>query len=129
VEAEDNVLPGLMTQVQNGTLNIFYKADSGKHVNPTQAVKITIVVKNLDDVKFSSAGKLTINGLKTNALNFGLDGAGKVSINDITTKTLKLDLSGAGSLDATGTADSLDLNINGFGGFGRSRPPQQDREC
>lgn len=117
IEAEDNILPGLITQVKNGTLNISYKSDDGKHVNPTKAVKITIVVKDLDDVQFASAGELSINGLKTDALDFSLNGAGKVAINDITTKILKLDLSGAGSLEATGTADSLDLNISGFGSF------------
>jgi hypothetical protein len=117
IEAEDNVLPGLITQVKNGTLHIFYKPDNDKLVNPTKAVKITIVVKNLDNVDFSSAGELTINGLKTDKLDFSLNGAGKVTISDITTKALKLDLSGAGSLDATGKADNLDLNISGFGSF------------
>ncbi len=117
IEAEDNVLPGLITQVKNGTLDIFYKSDDGKYVNPTKPVKITIVVKSLDDIQFSSAGELTITGLKTDALNFSLNGAGKVTINEITTKNLTLDLSGAGSLDATGTADNLDLNISGFGSF------------
>jgi len=117
VEADDNFLPGLITRVKDGTLNIFYKPEDDKHVNPTKAVKITIVVKNLDDVQFASAGELTINGLKTDKLDFNLNGAGKVSINDITTKTLNLDLSGAGSLDANGTADSLDLNISGFGNY------------
>jgi len=117
IEAEDNVLPGLMSQVKNGTLNIFYKSADGKHVNPTKPVKIAIVVKSLDDIQFSSAGELTITGLKTDKLEFSLNGAGKVTINEITTKDLKLDLSGAGSLDATGTADNLDLNISGFGSF------------
>jgi putative autotransporter adhesin-like protein len=117
IEAEDNVLPGLKTEVKDGTLNIFYKSNNDKHVNPTKAVKITIVVKDLDDVQFSSAGELTIKGLKTDQLDFSLNGAGKVVINDIETKILKLDLSGAGSLDATGTADDLDLNISGFGSF------------
>ena len=117
IEAEDNVLPGLMTQVKNGTLNIFYKSDDDNHVNPTKAVKITIVVKELDDVEFSSAGELTVEGLKTDKLDFSLNGAGKVTISDITTQSLKLDLSGAGSLEATGTADNLDLNISGFGSF------------
>ena len=117
VEAEDNVLPGLTTQVKSGTLNISYKPEDGKYVNPTKLVKITIVVKNLDSLQFSSAGELTVNGLKTDALDFSLNGAGKVTINEITTKDLQLDLSGAGSLDANGTADNLDLNISGFGSF------------
>ena len=117
IEAEDNVLPGLKTQVKSGTLEIFYKTENGKHVNPTEAVKITIVVKDLDDVQFSSAGELTIDGLKTDELDFGLSGAGRVTVNEIETKSLKIDLSGAGSMDATGIADKLDLNISGFGSF------------
>lgn len=117
VEADDNFLPGLITQVKDGTLTIVYKPEDDKHVKPTKAVKITIVVKNLDDVQFSSAGELTINGLKTDELNFSLNGAGKVVINDIVTKTLDLDLSGAGSLKANGTTDSLDLNISGVGSY------------
>ncbi len=117
IEAEDNVLPGLITQVRDGKLNIFYMADADKRVNPTKVVKITIVVKDLDNVDFSSAGELTINGLKTDELDFSLNGAGKVVLDDITAKILNLELSGAGSLDATGIADELDVNISGFGSF------------
>jgi len=117
IEADDNVLPGLNTQVQNGTLTIFYKPNDNKPVKPTKAVKITIVVKNLDEVNFSSAGELTIDGLNTDKLDFSLNGAGKVTISDITTKALKLDLSGAGSLVTSGAADDLDLNMSGFGSF------------
>jgi len=117
VEAEDNVLLGLKTEVRNGRLDIFYKSEGGKHVNPTEVVKITIVVKELDDVQFSSAGELTIDGLETDELVFGLSGAGKVALNEFTAKNLSIDLSGAGSMDATGTADNLDLNISGFGSF------------
>jgi len=117
VEADDNVLPGLKTQVQNGTLVISYNPIDNKPITPTKTVKITIVVKELDELNFSSAGELTINGLKTDKLDFSLDGAGKVAIKDITTKALKLDLSGAGSLEASGVADDLDLNMSGFGSF------------
>ncbi|NWG05605.1 MAG: DUF2807 domain-containing protein [Chloroflexi bacterium] len=117
IEAEDNVLPGLKTEVRGGTLEIFYKAEKGRHVNPTEPVKITIVVKELDDVQFSSAGELTIDGLKTDELEFGLSGAGRVIVSDIETQSLTVDLSGAGSMNASGTADSLDLNISGFGSF------------
>ena len=117
VEAEDNLLPGLITQVKDGRLNMSYKPKDGKYVNATKIVKITIVVKNLDNIHFSSAGELTVNGLKTDALDFSLNGAGKVTLNEVTIKDLKMDLSGAGSLDAIGTADNLDVNISGFGGF------------
>ena len=117
IEAEDNLLPNLKTQVKNGTLEIFYKRENGKHVNPTKSVKITIVVKDLNNVDFTSAGNLIIDNLKTNALNVSLSGAGDIKLNKVTVKGLSVSLSGAGSMSASGTADDLSLNISGFGDF------------
>ena len=117
IEAEDNLLPGLQTEVRNGTLDIFYKTENGKHVNPTKIVKITIVVKDLADVQFSSAGELTIEGLETDNLDVSLTGAGNLKLVNILVQHLAVNLSGAGSTTASGTADDLDLNISGFGEF------------
>jgi hypothetical protein len=117
IEAEANLLPGLQTQVRNNTLEIFYKTKDGKHVNPTKTVKITIVVKDLTSVDFTSAGDLTIDNLKTNTLDVSLSGAGNLKLNKILVKALGVSLSGAGSMSASGTADDLSLSISGFGDF------------
>ncbi|HLO31769.1 MAG TPA: DUF2807 domain-containing protein [Anaerolineales bacterium] len=117
IEAEDNLLPGLKTQVQNGVLKIFYKTANGKHVNPTKAVKITIVVKELTDVDFTSAGELTVEKLHTDKLDVSLSGAGNLKLDSLQTKALGVSLSGAGSMSASGTADDLNLTISGFGDF------------
>jgi hypothetical protein len=117
VEAEDNLLPNLKTQVKNGTLEIFYKRENGKHVNPTKTVKITVVVKDLKNVDFTSAGELTVDSLKTNTLDISLSGAGNLKLNQILVKALGVDLSGAGSMTASGTADDLNMSISGFGDF------------
>jgi hypothetical protein len=117
IEAEDNLLPGLKTEVKNGVLDIFYKTTNGKHVNPTKTVKITVVVKDLTSVDFTSAGELTIDNLKTNTLDVSLSGAGNLKLNKILVKALGVSLSGAGSMSASGTADNLNLSISGFGDF------------
>jgi hypothetical protein len=117
IEAEDNLMPNLKTQVKNGTLEIFYKRENGKHVNPTKTVKITIVVKDLTNVDFTSAGELTVENLKTDALDVSLSGAGNIKLDQILVKALNVSLSGAGSSTASGTADDLELSISGFGDF------------
>jgi hypothetical protein len=117
IEAEDNLLPNLKTQVRNGTLEIFYKRENGKHVNPTKTVKITIVVKDLKDVDFTSAGELTIEKLKTDNLDVSLSGAGNLKLDGVQVNGLGVSLSGAGSMTASGTTEDLDLNISGFGDF------------
>ncbi len=117
IEAEDNLLPNLKTRVRNGRLEVFYRRENGKHVNPTKAVKITIVVKDLASVDFTSAGELTIQKLKTDNLDVSLSGAGNLKLESVQVDGLGVNLSGAGSMTASGTADNLDLNISGFGDF------------
>ena len=117
IEAEDNVLPGLRTEVKNGALDIYYNVEEGKEVSPTKLVKITIVVKELQKVDFSSAGELTIDGLKTKELEISIDGAGKLKLNDLNADSLNINLNGAGNMTASGVANNLDLTISGFGSF------------
>ncbi len=117
IEAEDNLLPNLRTEVRNGRLEIFYRREGGKHVNPTKTVTITIVVKDLKDVNFSSAGEITIEKLETDNLDASLSGAGNLNLDDVQIKGLQVSLSGAGSLNASGTVDDLDVSISGFGDF------------
>jgi hypothetical protein len=117
IEAEDNLLPNLKTQVKNGTLEIFYRRENGKHVNPTKTVKITIVAQDLNDVEFTSAGELIIENFETNSLDVSLSGAGNVNLNEVAVEELTMSLSGAGSAAASGTTDSLDVSISGFGDF------------
>lgn len=117
VEADDDFLPGLQTRVRSDTLEIFYKVDSGKRINPTKPVKITIVVKDLREVDFESAGELSIDGLKTDELDISVSGAGALKLNELTAKDLSVTLSGAGSMTASGTADRLSVVISGFGSF------------
>ena len=117
IEAEDNLLPGLKTEVKGNELRIYYKSQDGEHVNPTKTVTVTITVQDLNSIRFSSAGELVVNGLESDSLDIYLDGAGNVELNDIAVHGLGVNLSGAGSTTASGTADDLSLNISGFGDF------------
>lgn len=117
IEAEDNLLPGLQTQVRGNRLRIFYHADAGERVNPTRIVKITVVVKDLKEVQFDSAGELTLTGLETDDLEVSVNGAGSLELNEIVVQALSVNLSGAGSMHASGTAEAFHLTISGFGSF------------
>ena len=117
VEAEDNVLPGLKTEVKGKELRIYYKSSDGKHVNPTKMAVITITVKELTALNFSSAGESTVENLQSDDLSVSLTGAGNVRLNQIDVQNLDVHLSGAGSTTASGTGGDLNVNISGFGGF------------
>jgi len=118
VEADDNLLPQLTTEVNDETLVIDNKEESwSRRVNPTERVKITITVKDLREIEFSSAGSLRLNGLKTDELSVNLNGAGEMILNDLDVNKLESRLSGAGNIKANGTANELELRISGVGSF------------
>jgi hypothetical protein len=91
VEYDDNLLPLLTSTVKDGTLVIETKGNINSHEGP----KITITVPKL-------------NGLD-------LSGATQGKVTDLRSKTLDIKLSGAASIEASGVADKLDLNISGAG--------------
>ena len=116
IEAEDNLLAGLQTRVRGDTLEIFYKEENNKHVNPTKPVKIMVIVKELKDVNFDSAGDLTLAGIKSDDLNISVSGAGNLKVNDVVAKSLS-SRSERRSMVAAGETDDFNLTISGFGSF------------
>jgi hypothetical protein len=118
VEAEDNILPQLATRVSGNTLYIENsQRDWVKRVNPTRPVKISMTVKNLQQVDFPSAGTLRVENFQTDHLQVSISGAGTVNLSDLNAHNLTVNLSGAGNITASGSVDSLNMAISGFGGF------------
>lgn len=118
IEADDNLLPQLLTEVHGDTLVIDNKEEIwSKRVNPTARVKITVIVKDLHQIESSGVGNLQVNGLKTDKLELHLSGAGEMTLNDLEARKLEVRLSGTGAIGASGSADELDLRISGVGDF------------
>ncbi len=118
LEADDNLLPQLATEVNDETLVIENKEKPwSQRVNPTERVKITITVKDLHRIEFSSAGNLRVEDLKTDELSLNLNGVGEMILNDLNVNKLESRLSGAGNIKVNGIADELDLRISGVGSF------------
>ena len=117
IEAEDNVIKDLRTDVKDGMLTIGRGSDRGLWVNPTRPVKITIVVKDLDEFNFDSAGTVKLESLKSDSLDLNINGAGTLTLDKVQFKTLNCTLDGAGTLTLGGTADDLNVSMSGFGGF------------
>jgi hypothetical protein len=118
IEAEDNLLPQLATEVRNGTLHFENnERDWGARVNPSEPVLVTITVVELNGVHFPTAGKLQVEGLETDSLSVTVSGAGDITLSELTAGDLELGLSGAGNIDAEGVSDRLQVRISGMGNY------------
>jgi hypothetical protein len=118
IEADDNLLPQLAAEVRNGTLHFENTERNWRaRVNPTKMVQVTITVSDLNEIHFTTAGKMQIEGLETDSLSVSVSGAGDITLTELAAKDLELSLSGAGNINADGTTDNLRLRISGMGNF------------
>jgi hypothetical protein len=95
IEAEDNLLPHLTSDVSNGTLRLGTK--DGVNLDPNRAVTYRVTVEDLAGLQLSGSGSVTAAG--------------------ITTPAISIDISGSGDVTVDGTADSQTVTLSGSGNY------------
>ena len=126
VEAEDNLLPKIRSDVRGRRLVIEF--DGGRTVNlrPTKPIRYAVTVRDLTAVKLSGAGNVAIPGLTTTALDVRVSGAGNVSLDGLTASELALSLSGAGDATVSGTVTRQEVTMSGLGSYHAEHLASQD---
>jgi len=119
VEADDNLLQFVTTEVRGGTLHI----GMDKKVNTSNPLRIRISAPDIDHLDVSGAANVTVNDLKNTGLSVDSSGASKIKIAGETAK-LTIDVSGATKVDAENLkaenasveasgASHIDVNVTG----------------
>jgi hypothetical protein len=116
IEAEDNIIPQIKTEVRNGTLTIgFNRTKWQDQVTPTKPIKFILSVKDLSSVESTGLGNIQIGSLKTNKLNLKIAGAGNIKVSNIETSSVTANIAGTGSITLTGKATQLNSTLSGVG--------------
>jgi len=89
VEAQENLLPLIRTELVGATLTI----DGKEAFTSTQPIQVTVVVPTLVGVTLSGGSQATIDGLAADSL--------------------AVSISGGSAVTATGSADALELSASG----------------
>jgi hypothetical protein len=109
IEADDNLLPHIITRVTNGELLI----DSDQDFHKIKQITIKAKTAKLDNFDVSGVGSTTIKGLGGGNLSINADGASSTSL-DGKLESLKASLKGTSSLKAAAlNTGSLDLEADG----------------
>lgn len=99
IEADDNVLPSLTSEVVDGTLKLDRRPGLGlRSVTP---IRYRVTVTRLDGVRLSGSGTITAD--------------------DLTAAALTTDISGSGVVTMSGTAETQDIALSGSGRHEASR--------
>jgi hypothetical protein len=109
VEADDNLLQYIKTEVNGGTLEI----RTEKRISPKGRIRVRISAPNIESLQVSGVSKLSLANLKNDSLKVDASGASKIKV-DGETRNLEVELSGASRLDAE-NLKSENVNVDGSG--------------
>jgi Putative auto-transporter adhesin, head GIN domain len=109
ISGDDNIIPLITTEVNNGTLYV----RSSKEYDPQGKLEITVSVPNLKRFAFSGAGEANLSNVKNDRMEMALTGVGSLTASG-ETKDADITLSGAGSVDAK-NLHTINAKVNSSG--------------
>ncbi len=116
IEAEDNILPLLVSEVQGTQLVL--KTQPNTSYTTTRGVHFIITVKDLSAIQSSASGNVDAGEIKTGSFNMVLNGSGNVTLAGLQASSLTVEVTGSGNADVrAGQADQLTASLHGSGNF------------
>lgn len=112
IEADDNLLPLIKSEVSNGHLWIGTRE---VNLRPTKRIRYHLQVKNLDGLNLSGSLNAQAKNLKTEHLDMGISGSGNIRIDHLEAKRLSCHVSGSGNFTLAGKVDEQSIQISGSG--------------
>jgi hypothetical protein len=118
IEAPKNVLPYIVNEVKNGTLNVYERKTTGAGVAfKKEKVNIYITCRVISGIQLSGSGNVVFkNGIVSSTLHLALSGfgffTGKVNV-----ATLDCILNGSGNIKLSGVTDRANVKVVGSGNF------------
>ncbi len=117
VEADDNLMAYIETEVKDGTLSLgFTREARNRNIRPSDKIRFHLTVKAVTGLDLLGAGDFTAASLNAGRLEVVLAGAGDVQIDGLDADQLEVVLAGAGDvrIDAL-QAEKLVVQLNGAG--------------
>ena len=109
VEADDNLLRLIKTEVHNGILHI----EPIGRITSENGLKVRIFAPDIDNIQASGASKINLSGVKNEELRVDMGGASKISVSGETAR-LEVEVSGASAADTENLRSEV-ANVNASG--------------
>ena len=124
IEADEDLLPELISDVRNGTLvlgmdedwlNRIGKVISSVLNNRDRKVIYHLTFVDLNQVKISGSCDLTCDSLEADEVKLQVSGRGNMAFDHLDCNSLELNISGRGEFTAAGRVDQQKIKISGSG--------------
>jgi hypothetical protein len=115
IEADENLLPNITTDVRGSELTIGFR--SGISLRNMGQVKFTLRVKDISRVTISGSGNVRSAELNAGELRMTISGSGNVDIANLTASKLQVNTSGSGNFNLAGNVTEQEVIITGSGNY------------
>jgi hypothetical protein len=117
VEADDNIMDYIKTEVRGDTLYVGFKDYRGDTVWPSQSIKYYITMNTIKGLTLTGSG--TISAKQVNALDLGLtiNGSGDILLDALTANSVDCTIRGSGKCVLAGKVGSQTAAIIGSGKY------------
>ncbi|NTW31504.1 MAG: DUF2807 domain-containing protein [Bacteroidetes bacterium] len=112
VEAEENLLPYIETEVHGSVLII--KTRKHRYIDNNYPIRIYVKTPSVRGLELSGSGKVDCDSMASAYLDLHVSGSGKISA-IVSCNKIKAHISGSGNINLSGTANETDFDINGSG--------------
>lgn len=120
VEAPEDVMARILTDVNGGVLKIYNKHDMwnwGNWFGMHKKILVHVVVKDINEINISGSGDVYFRGgLTANSLKLKISGSGDMT-GKLSAKTLESSITGSGDMKLSGNAESSTVSVVGSGDF------------
>jgi hypothetical protein len=115
IEAEDNVLPHIVSEVDGSTLEL--RTEEGIGFRDVEVPICTITMPALTGISISGSGDVEAAGIAAGSFDISISGSGDVRLTEMDVTSLDVSISGSGDVRVTGKADGVSVSISGSGNF------------
>ena len=118
VEAADNLLPEVLTDVEDNTLIIALEDNTCiKGYNDNDVfVDVYITIPEITTLSVKGVGAIVGEEIQGDSLSMGISGAGKIDL-DVAYESVYVGVSGAGEVSLSGLVTDQVVSINGAGSY------------
>jgi uncharacterized protein with GYD domain len=114
VEAEDNLMPYLETEVRGGRLSIENR--EGVNLQSTRPIHYYLTVTALDTIAISSSGDVEAPDLQADRFSVAIHSSGNLEMGNLQASTLTVNITSSGNVTmGTLNADTLEVDISSSG--------------
>lgn len=114
IEAEDNILPLLHSDVVGGTLRLGPRSSA---IDPTRPIRYDLSLRRLTGLDVTGAAHVQSASLRADQLSVKVTGAGRVALDRLTASALNVEITGTGDVGLAGEVPRQTVSISGAGRY------------